>query len=54
VLTWGLSDRRSWLNDELPRDDKLPQRALPLDSDLQRKPLWSAIADAFNHAPTRA
>ena len=54
VLTWGLSDRRSWLNDELPREDKLLQRALPLDSDLHRKPLWSAIAAAFNHAPLRA
>ncbi len=54
VLTWGLSDRRSWLNDAMPRDDKLPQRALPLDADLKRKPLWSAIADAFQQAPARA
>lgn len=53
VMTWGLSDRRSWLNDELPRDDKLLQRALPLDAELRRKPLWSAIADAFQQAPTR-
>ena len=53
VLTWGLSDRRSWLNDELPRDDKLPQRALPLDTDLRRKPMWQAMADAFATAPPR-
>lgn len=54
VVSWGLSDRRSWLNDALPRDDKLPQRPLPLDADLKRKPLWQAIADAFAAAPPRA
>ena len=54
VLTWGLSDRRSWLNDELPRDDKLLQRALPLDTELRRKPLWTAMAAAFQSAPERA
>lgn len=54
VLTWGLSDRRTWLNDAMPRDDKQAQRPLPLDADLQRKPLWSAIAQAFATAPARA
>ena len=53
VLSWGLSDRRSWLNDELPRDDKQLQRALPLDADLRRKPMWMALADAFAAAPPR-
>ncbi|MEJ1977403.1 MAG: endo-1,4-beta-xylanase [Acetobacteraceae bacterium] len=54
VLTWGLSDRRSWLNDDLPRDDKLTQRALPLDVDLRRKPMWTTMAHAFDTAPVRA
>lgn len=54
VVAWGLSDRRSWLNDMLPRSDKLAQRPLPLDADLKRKPLWQAIADAFAAAPPRA
>ena len=53
VLTWGLSDRRTWLNDEIPRADGLPQRALPLDARLRRKPLWHAIAAAFEAAPPR-
>lgn len=53
VLSWGLTDRRSWLNDELPRADKLPQRALPLDAQLRRKPLWAAIAGAYDAAPVR-
>ena len=54
VLTWGLSDRRSWLNDDLPRADGLPQRPLPLDTELVRKPLWTAMANCFDAAPTRA
>jgi endo-1,4-beta-xylanase len=54
VVSWGLSDRRSWLNTDLPRDDKLPQRPLPLDADLHRKPMWTAIADAFDAAPVRS
>lgn len=54
VLTWGLSDRRTWLDDTLPRSDKLPQRPLPLDADLKRKPFWDAIAAAFASAPARA
>jgi endo-1,4-beta-xylanase len=53
VLTWGLSDRRSWLNEKFPRPDKLPQRALPLDIDLRRKEMWAAIGAAFDAAPER-
>ena len=54
VLSWGLSDRRTWLNDDMPREDKQAQRALPLDADLRRKPLWEALASAFASAPARA
>lgn len=53
VLTWGLSDQRSWLNERFPRRDGLAQRALPLDAALARKPLWSAIAAALDEAPVR-
>lgn len=52
VLTWGLSDRQTWLND-LPthrRTDNLPQRALPLDRNGRPKPLWTAMAQAFDAA----
>jgi len=54
VLTWGLSDRRTWLNDELPRADKLPQRPLPLDTEMVRKPFYTEIGNAFASAPMRA
>lgn len=47
VVTWGLSDRRTWLNHDCPRSDGLPQRALPLDTEMRRKPLWTAMGQAF-------
>ena len=53
VLSWGLSDRRSWLNWTFPRSDGLPQRPLPLDPDLRPTPLYRAIAAAFDAAPVR-
>lgn len=53
VLSWGMSDRRSWLNEKFARPDKLAQRALPLDVDLNRKRLWGAIAAAIDAAPPR-
>ncbi len=53
VLTWGLTDKRSWLNEKFPRPDGLPQRPLPLDADLRPTLLWSAIAGAFDVLPAR-
>lgn len=53
VVTWGLSDRRSWLDQTMPRTDKLPQRPLPLDTDLKRKPLWASIAGALDVTTVR-
>jgi endo-1,4-beta-xylanase len=50
VLTWGLSDRYTWLSEFNPRDDKAPVRTLPLDRRLQRKLAWNAIARAFDNA----
>jgi len=53
VITWGLSDRYSWVSRFFPRSDNLPVRPLPLDTDLNRKPAWAAIARAFEQAPSR-
>ncbi|EDX84889.1 Glycosyl hydrolase family 10 [Synechococcus sp. PCC 7335] len=53
VTTWGLSDRYTWLSEFFPRSDGLPVRPLPLDSDLNRKLAWNAIARAFDNAPSR-
>jgi endo-1,4-beta-xylanase len=51
VLSWGLSDQRSWLNTKFPRPDGLAQRPLPLDDKMRRKRLWTAIGAAFEALP---
>jgi endo-1,4-beta-xylanase len=48
VCTWGLSDDRTWLNGFRPRPDCTPQRPLPLDLELRRKPAWHAIQEALS------
>jgi len=53
VITWGLSDRYTWLSSYKPRGDKLPVRTLPFDTDLHPKPAWHAIAKALDSAPKR-
>jgi endo-1,4-beta-xylanase len=59
VVTWGLSDRHSWIvrhetNRSKWRKDGLPSRPLPFDADLRPKPTFTAIAEAFKHAPERS
>ena len=58
VVTWGLSDRHSWIvrretNEAKWRKDGLPSRPLPFDADLRPTPAFTAIVDAFAHAPAR-
>jgi endo-1,4-beta-xylanase len=55
VLSWGLSDRYSWLSTypEYSWPGQL-SRGLPLDGELRRKRLWAAIAAAFDTAPARS
>jgi endo-1,4-beta-xylanase len=43
VLTWGISDRYSWIPYAAPRRDHRPNRPLPLDRDFQRKPFMDVI-----------
>jgi len=54
LLTWGLSDRYPSLAPRSLRTDRLPDRPDPLDSDLNPKPAWSAIARAIQGAPPRS
>jgi endo-1,4-beta-xylanase len=55
VVTWGLADRYSWLHSFAgsKRADGLKSRGLPLDEDFNRKPVWAAMARAFDFAPVR-
>jgi endo-1,4-beta-xylanase len=54
VLTWGLSDRYTWLSTKEPREDRTSVRPLPLDKELKRKLAWNAIARSLDNAPSRS
>jgi endo-1,4-beta-xylanase len=54
IVTWGLSDRQSWLADFAPREDGLLVRTLPFDTNFNRKMAWYAIAQVFDAAPYRS
>jgi endo-1,4-beta-xylanase len=49
-VTWGISDKYSWLS-QYPNykwaDGQL-SRALPFDADFKRKPMWAAMAAAYD------
>ena len=64
VTTWGLSDRHSWLQVTPGDFARFPgawadgsgpglNRGLPLDSSMQRKPMYYAIRDALWSFPNR-
>lgn len=47
ILTWGLTDRDTWLNSFHPRADGQPQRPLPFDARLEPKPAFAAMREAI-------
>lgn len=51
VITWGISDRYTWVPIWFSRDDGMPNRPLPLDSDFKPKPLMQVIQD-FTRSPS--
>ncbi len=55
ALTWGLSDKYSWLKmvEFARRADGLPVRGLPLDDQYHRKPAYDVLLRAFTSAPTK-
>jgi endo-1,4-beta-xylanase len=59
VVTWGLSDRHSWIvrhetNESKWRKDGLASRPLPFDAELRPKPAYAALAKAIADAPARS
>jgi len=44
IATWGLSDRYTWLRQYYKRADGTALRPLPLDTNLNRKPMWATLA----------
>jgi endo-1,4-beta-xylanase len=53
AITWGFTDRYTWISEYAPRPDRSPVRPLPFDRDLKPKLAWNAIARAFDRAPKR-
>lgn len=54
VQTWGLSDKYTWLSEFQPRNDSSQVRPLLLDTSMNRKLSWNAVARALSnmHVPT--
>jgi endo-1,4-beta-xylanase len=50
ILTWGLSDRYTWVPTYFKRPDGMPNRPLPFDAGLKPKPLFDVIHE-FQHRP---
>ncbi|MBA3630017.1 MAG: endo-1,4-beta-xylanase [Actinobacteria bacterium] len=53
VITFGLSDRYTWLQEDYPRKDGAPRRPLPFSEGLRAKPAHHALEHALETAPPR-
>jgi endo-1,4-beta-xylanase len=56
VLTWGVTDNHTWLNDGKSRTKKHPERrerCLPFDDQFQPAQAFFAIRDSLDHASKR-
>lgn len=57
VLTWGISDRRTWLNDGPTHHRKQPnrpQRSLPFDPEYRPAPAFFAMRESFDNRRVKA
>jgi endo-1,4-beta-xylanase len=53
VITFGLSDRYTWLQEDYPRDDGAPRRPLPFDEAMRPKPAYRAVTQSLRRAAPR-
>ena len=53
LLTWGITDKYTWLNHEGARKDGLPERCLPFDADMKPTPAFASELIALRAAPRR-
>jgi endo-1,4-beta-xylanase len=53
LITFGLTDRYTWLQEDYPREDEAARRPLPFDEELQPKPAYDVLQSALSQAPSR-
>lgn len=53
VLSFGLSDRYTWLQEDYPREDGAPRRPLPFDEQLRVKPAYKSLSRSLRQARWR-
>jgi endo-1,4-beta-xylanase len=53
LISFGLTDRYTWLQEDMPRDDGSPRRPLPFSSSLRTKPAYHAMYRQLRRAPHR-
>jgi endo-1,4-beta-xylanase len=53
VVSFGLSDRYTWLEEDYPRDDGVPRRPLAFDEKMRPKPAFDAYQTALAGAAPR-
>jgi endo-1,4-beta-xylanase len=53
VISFGLTDRYTWLEEDYPRDDGAHRRPLPFNQHLRTKPAYYAIHRKLHKAPWR-
>ena len=53
VVSFGLSDRYTWLEEDYPRSDGAPRRPLPFDDAMRPKPAFDAVHDVLSSAAPR-
>ena len=53
LITFGLSDRYTWLQEDYPREDGAERRPLPFDAALQPKPAYDALFSGIETAQPR-
>jgi endo-1,4-beta-xylanase len=53
LITFGLSDRYTWLQEDMPREDGAPRRPLPFDQQMRAKRAFFALRDSLVDARWR-
>ncbi len=53
LMTFGLTDRYTWLQEDYPREDGGERRPLPFDADLRPKPAYDALLTGIEGATPR-